>query len=136
MNDSANAGTGQAPGHTARALSPSGEAAVLASGADGGVRHLTHTNTAGSRAYDLYVPPGYAGEPVPLVVMLHAGGQDAKDFAASTRMNELAERGGFSLPTRSSPERPATAGTGTGSGPVTSAAAPASRRSWRGSPAG
>ena len=62
---------------------------------EGRFLHDTYAGAAGTRDYKLYVPGSYRGEPMPLVVMLHGCQQDADDFAAGTRMNELAQTQGF-----------------------------------------
>jgi poly(hydroxyalkanoate) depolymerase family esterase len=55
----------------------------------------SYANGAGHREYRLYVPSSYKGRRLPMIVMLHGGTQSADDFAAGTRMNELAERHRF-----------------------------------------
>ena len=61
-----------------------------------GAAYLTRcfSCAAGSRDYKLYAPSRMKEKPA-LIVMLHGCTQNADDFAVGTRMNELAEEGGF-----------------------------------------
>jgi poly(hydroxyalkanoate) depolymerase family esterase len=77
-------------------VNPHGHAAQTQAQLPGSWLEGSYANSAGKRDYRLYVPSGHrAGQPVPLVTMLHGGTQTAEDFAAGTRMNELAERHTF-----------------------------------------
>lgn len=51
----------------------------------------TYSDHAGTRSYKVCVPSVYHGQALALVVMLHGCTQSPDDFAAGTRMNELAE---------------------------------------------
>jgi len=55
----------------------------------------SYTDAAGTRAYKTYLPARYRGQSLPLVVMLHGCRQTPDDFAAGTRMNQLADELGF-----------------------------------------
>jgi poly(hydroxyalkanoate) depolymerase family esterase len=62
--------------------------------ADTGMVAHTFASQAGSRPYKTFVPPTLQPG-APLLVMLHGCTQSADDFAAGTRMNELAAEEGF-----------------------------------------
>jgi poly(hydroxyalkanoate) depolymerase family esterase len=81
-------GGSQMPG--GRPAQPAPATAPIPQGAAFLARNFS--NQAGSRPYKLYVPSGYHGQPVPLIVMLHGCTQSPDDFAAGTRMNTAAEQ--------------------------------------------
>ena len=76
---------GMATGRSASVVVPEGASFLQRS----------YTGDAGARSYKLYVPSGYRGQEVSLIVMLHGCTQDPDDFAAGTRMNDLAEEHTF-----------------------------------------
>ena len=61
----------------------------------GSVETQQFTNSAGTRAYKVYVPVGKSKSPRAMVVMLHGCKQSVDDFATGTRMNRLADVHGF-----------------------------------------
>ncbi|RYC30119.1 PHB depolymerase family esterase [Lichenibacterium minor] len=84
------------PGSPLCAMGPRGPAAAEAP-LPAGARftEFAHRGAAGTLGYRLYVPSRTAGQPMPLVVMLHGCTQSPEDFAAGTRMNEVAEERGI-----------------------------------------
>ena len=54
----------------------------------------THEEGGRTLRYRLFIPGGGRDGPMPLIVMLHACGQNAADFASGTGMNALAQEHG------------------------------------------
>jgi poly(hydroxyalkanoate) depolymerase family esterase len=52
-----------------------------------------HNNS--THHFKIYVPSGYDGQPLPMIVMLHGAQQNPDDFAAGTQMNAAAEAQGY-----------------------------------------
>lgn len=52
----------------------------------------SYANAHGKRTYKLYIPSGYTGQALPLIVMLHGCTQGPDDFATGTGMNLIAEQ--------------------------------------------
>jgi poly(hydroxyalkanoate) depolymerase family esterase len=78
-----------------RALKPAVEKRRPPPGAGDWIPGVAMGST-GLRRFRLYRPPDVKfGERLPLLVMLHGCGQDAKSFAMSTRMNRIAARERF-----------------------------------------
>ena len=67
------------------------QSSVTLPSASGQFLSRSFSGQAGARNYKLYVPSGYTGAPLPLVVMLHGCRQDPDDFATGTRANRWAE---------------------------------------------
>ena len=76
---------------------PNGPAARMPDPEPGGSRfeERSYSNAAGTLKYKLFVPGGYQGDPLPLVVMLHGCTQSPDDFAAGTGMNTVADQQNF-----------------------------------------
>ena len=82
------------PFKTPKALKPT-KARKPAVPKSNGLRMGMALGPAGAKRYYLYRPPGRTpSRKMALVVMLHGCGQDARSFAASTRMNGLAAAAG------------------------------------------
>lgn len=76
---------------------------------DGQLLAAEFVHHQGVMDYLLFVPGGWQGQPLPLVLMLHGCTQDPDDFARGTRMNTLAQEQGVLVlyPAQASAANPA-----------------------------
>jgi poly(hydroxyalkanoate) depolymerase family esterase len=69
---------------------------ALSATGKGSWRQARYTGAGGTRAYRVYIPTGLGRtRKVPMVLALHGCGQNALDFAAGTRFNDLADKHKF-----------------------------------------
>ncbi|SFL23758.1 extracellular catalytic domain type 1 short-chain-length polyhydroxyalkanoate depolymerase [Methylobacterium pseudosasicola] len=95
---------GFAEGFAGGFVQPGKPAAAVPAGAR--FEDRVFTAAAGSRRYKVYVPSGYTGQALPVILMLHGCTQNPDDFAAGTQMNRLAEEQTFLV---AYPEQPQSA---------------------------
>ncbi|MCJ2094025.1 PHB depolymerase family esterase [Methylobacterium sp. J-072] len=95
---------GFAEGFAGGSVQPGKAAAPVPEGAR--FEDRVFTGAAGSRRYKVFVPSGYTGQALPVLLMLHGCTQNPDDFAAGTRMNHLAEEQTFLV---AYPEQPQSA---------------------------
>ena len=80
------------PGLGQRLGTPTAEPVPVPGGAR--FEERTFANRAGSLTYKVFVPSGFTGQVLPVVVMLHGCTQTPEDFALGTGMNDVAEEHG------------------------------------------
>ena len=97
---------GFAPGGLAGAGLNTGTRAAAPVPAGARFEERVFSAAAGSRRYKVFVPSGYRGQALPVVVMLHGCTQNPDDFAAGTQMNAVAEEQTFLV---AYPEQPQSA---------------------------
>jgi len=96
--------SGFAEGFAGGSVQPGKAAATVPEGAR--FEDRVFTAAAGSRRYKVFVPSGYTGQALPVLLMLHGCTQNPDDFAAGTQMNRLAEEQTFLV---AYPEQPQSA---------------------------